>query len=302
MPGPHELAQIKGIGEATASWLTETFGARTPRDLAGLDGAAVEAALATRRPAVSRAAVDGWIAEARLLMAADDHRSGTNAGARPAAADGWQPLASFVVEFQVTAGSEDTVPERMSVHHLENDDTEILPGADCRQLGNWMSSRLPTIGPAERPLPPSGAYPGRVSVPLSAALELTGHLAGGLSIPLDGPWSVLFEWSTAEGESLPEGEWMLDVILESAGAGLPVRPRGAPVRVLASSGVTSYRELYPVAAGAVPIERVDAPFRGTATLTFRPTGSKHALLASFVDLGIVRFWASEATGSAARTV
>lgn len=261
-----ELARIKGIGPATVAWLTSTFGVRNAADLAALDPDEIERRLtAMRRPKVSRADIESWVTEARTRVETPEEEVNDRVS-----------FASFVVEFQAPAGG--GAPDRTSVHHLELDHTQSWDGVDCERLGAWIAARLPK--PAAPAAVPRPAEPVPEPVPeppeVPVAQEITGRAgsdAGGAH--------VVVTWSTGE-QDLPDGEWLLDVLVAPIGA-----------RAHAPSGTRSVRvppgpdHRYEV---RVPITGTDAPVRATALLRFHRSGSARALLAGSTDLGIIAPW------------
>jgi hypothetical protein len=293
-----ELSRITGIGVARARWLSDTLGISTAAELATLDGADVERRLAAQRPRVSRATIDAWIGEAAALAAAEpapgtgrppDH--GEASVKEPA--DDWWPVASFVVEFQASAKARATVAERTSVHHVELDSTEVWAGIDCDRLCAWMTGQLGRPAGAIDPAPENpdpGTRPGGQPTVESfrSAIMIGESVATGRTLPAGGPWSVLFEWSSAAAAGVPSGEWLLDVVLVPVGAGRRMRPRTGPTRVL-SHPESFYRERVPIPAIGLSGEQVDTPFRGTAVLKYVPTGSSRALLAHSTELGVLHF-------------
>jgi hypothetical protein len=264
------LDQIKGIGPATAEWLTETFGVTSVADLAALDLDLMGDRLRQElRPGVSQAAIERWITEAGNLQ------------------DIAKPVASFVVEFQSTTGDPDTPPDRMSVHHVETDHTEVWNGVDLQRLAALMTARLPTASTADETPAFSPSAPDVPSGPveLRATIAMNGDDAPGGLLDVGAPWSVVFDWST---DARIDGEWTLDAVFTPIGRGAPIRPRSSPVRVAAVPGQRRYQMR--LQADARTRRPIDALFRGTATLTYRPAGADHPVLAAFADLGVLSFW------------
>jgi hypothetical protein len=274
MEQPHELSRVRGIGDARARWLEDTFGARTLEQLGALAPEEIEQRLRGEgRRAVSRPAIDAWVAEAREL--GKEQPNGE-----------WGVVASFVVELQASGDA-----MRTSVHHLEQDETELWSEIDWDRLCRWIEARLEQTAP-EAPAV-SSVEPLRPATvkDLTAAIVANHDAVPPMHIPIDAPWSVTFEWSLAGAEATLDGEWQLDVSVHPVAPGPPLRLREEPVRVSAQPGVESYRHGYEIAAGTVPPEHAGAPYRATALLSYCPQGMERPLLGGFVRLGMLQFYA-----------
>jgi hypothetical protein len=275
MEQQHELSKVKGIGDARARWLEETFGARTLEQLGALEPDEIERRLRGEgRRAVSRPAIDAWVAEARELGKGQPEGE-------------WGVVASFVVELQAS-GDE----MRTSVHHLEKDETELWADIDWDRLRRWIEARLERPAPQEEtPADVEPLQPATVKA-LSAAIVANHDAVPPMHIPIDGPWSVTFEWSLEGVEARLEGEWQLDVSVQPVAPAPPLRLREEPVRISAEPGVESYRSRYDVPAGTVTPEHCGSPYRATALLSYRPEGMERPLLGGFVRLGALQFFAA----------
>lgn len=142
---PHdELTAIKGIGASRQKWLQKTFNVQTYRDLADLSAEEIESRLKAEGKIVSRAEIETWIAQAKHLAtsAVKD--------------DGWQPIASFVVEFQEHEAESGIVEQRTRVHHVESDHTQLWAGIEQQAFCRWMIEQLGDKAPPpslQKPLP-----------------------------------------------------------------------------------------------------------------------------------------------------
>jgi len=142
---PHdELTAIKGIGASRQKWLQKTFNVQTYRDLADLSAEEIESRLKASGKIVSRAEIETWIAQAEHLATSTIKD------------DGWQPIASFVVEFQEHETESGIVEQRTRVHHVETDHTQLWAGIEQQALCRWMAEQLGDKAPPpslQKPLP-----------------------------------------------------------------------------------------------------------------------------------------------------
>jgi len=168
-----DLCTIRGIGPARQRWLRNSFSIRTYQDLAGLPVDQIESQLKADGQIVSRNAIEQWRAEALELAgrAAEHSSSEQDPRAKPAnqvansiaREDGWEPFASFVIEFQARRAEGKIQETRTAIHHMENDTDTHWPGIESRQVCQWMVKQLPaaireqdqkpqpTLRPARRP-------------------------------------------------------------------------------------------------------------------------------------------------------
>jgi hypothetical protein len=147
------LCTIRGIGPARQRWLRNSFKIQTYQGLAGLSVDQIEAQLKADGQIISRTAIEGWLAKAQELAGeAATHSSPeqdssaklvnptTNSIARE---DGWEPFASFVIEFQARRAEGKAQETRTAIHHIENDTDTHWPGIESRQVCRWMVNQLP---------------------------------------------------------------------------------------------------------------------------------------------------------------
>ncbi|MBZ0283708.1 MAG: hypothetical protein K8L97_23425 [Anaerolineae bacterium] len=139
-----ELTAIKGIGASRQKWLQKTFNVQTYHDLANLSAEEIESRLKAEGKIVSHAEIETWIAQAQHLATVAVKN------------DGWQPIASFVVEFQEHETETGIVEQRTKVHHVESDHTSLWAGIQQNQLCHWMIEQLGDKAPPptlQKPLP-----------------------------------------------------------------------------------------------------------------------------------------------------
>lgn len=172
-----DLTEIKGIGQAREKWLSETFGISSFTELAALTVDEIETALKASGKVSSRLEIESWIAQAQTLAV-------TNAAAQPAEAEreegesiagsrstqfiarqetlnpaplargAWQPVASFVVEFQSRNGRGTTAEWRTVIHYMEEDIGTNWPGLETEQLCHWIKQQADFLKPVES-IPPA---------------------------------------------------------------------------------------------------------------------------------------------------
>ncbi len=134
---PDDLTVIKGIKESRQHWLRETFHIRTYGDLAALSADKIHAQLPVGQ-IISRQQIEAWIQQARHLSSASQPHLQL-----PKQEGGWQPYASFVVEFQ----KRENHPEetRTRIHYMEADKDATWPNAETQALGAWIATQLEAI-------------------------------------------------------------------------------------------------------------------------------------------------------------
>jgi hypothetical protein len=166
-----DLTVIRGIGPARQQWLQDSLGVRTYEDLAALSADDIESRLRADGQIPSRSTIEAWLVQARTL-AAEAASAQVNS---PVQEDGWKPVASFVVEFQVREPEGKVRECRTAVHHMEKDRGTHWPGIEHRRLCQWMVDQIrdevelePEEGelvPAEpAPAPPTPKIPTRIQI------------------------------------------------------------------------------------------------------------------------------------------
>jgi hypothetical protein len=152
--GLDDLTKITGIGENRQNWLRQSFNIRTFQDLASLTVAQIEEKMKLDGLIVSRKAIEAWLVQAGELASLVDETSQlteklpvklpagmSNSMPRE---NGWKPIASFVVEYQIRNASEQLTGNwRTVAHHMEEDRTRTWPGFEGRQLYLWIFDQIP---------------------------------------------------------------------------------------------------------------------------------------------------------------
>jgi hypothetical protein len=178
----HDLTAITGIGPARQRWLRDSFDVHTYQDLAGLSVDRIESRLKADGQIVSRAAIEAWLVQAQELAAqAGSHsHSGHNPGPGPASKasnsitreDGWEPFASFVVEFQARGAEGQAQETRTAIHHIESDTDTHWPGVETSQVCQWMADQLPA-GMREQGQEPRRTQARPVKMPVGEEVKIT---------------------------------------------------------------------------------------------------------------------------------
>jgi len=132
-----DLTLIKGIGQTRQDWLHDKLNVYTYHDLATLSADDMEAELKADNQIVSHSKIEGWIEQARRLAGASSPQIHTLVKEK-----GWQPFASFVIEFQEHEDEGQEKNQRTCVHHVEADQTRTWAGIEHRELCQWMVSQL----------------------------------------------------------------------------------------------------------------------------------------------------------------
>jgi hypothetical protein len=147
-PPADDLTRIKGIGPSRQQWLQDVMNVFTYAELAACTVDDIEEQLKAESRIVSREDIADWISHAAELAAEAAKPEALNPAPaedeRPAAlkrGNGWEPAASFVVEFQTRQEEWQTV-----VHHIETDENQDWPDVAVEQLGDWMAARVPAKG------------------------------------------------------------------------------------------------------------------------------------------------------------
>jgi hypothetical protein len=97
----------------------------------------------------------------------------------------WQPIASFIVEFEVVENKDGSRQQRMTVQHIEADKNKIWWGIEPEESMRWMLAEAgidteptPAVQVAPPPaLPTQPVYPTGYSEKLQQVLAKTQHLS-----------------------------------------------------------------------------------------------------------------------------
>jgi hypothetical protein len=148
-----DLTKITGIGENRQNWLRQSFNVRTFQDLASLTITQVEEKMKSDGLIVSRKAIEAWLVQAGELASFADDRSQLTeqpSAELPAGVsntmpreNGWKPIASFVVEYQIREAGEQPTKRRTVAHHMEEDCTRTWPAFAGSQLYLWIFDQIP---------------------------------------------------------------------------------------------------------------------------------------------------------------
>lgn len=127
-----DLTAITGIGVARQRWLHETMGVSTYADLATIDPATVEARLREEGKIIAPGDIQTWIDQARDLASLQ-----TPANVIPDSASGvWQPIASFVVEYQRRGDL-----YRTRLHQMETGQGKTFYGLVVTPICEWIEAQ-----------------------------------------------------------------------------------------------------------------------------------------------------------------
>jgi hypothetical protein len=177
-----DLSAIRGIGPARQRWLRDSFDAQSYQDMVGLSVDRIESKLKADGQIVSRTAIETWLAQARELAARSSRnpRSDPEPAAEPASRgthsiareDGWEPFASFVIEFQVHKAKEEVREIRTAIHHIESDTDTYWPGIETSQVCQWIADQLPA-DVQEQSRAVRREQPHRVRTPVAEKIKIT---------------------------------------------------------------------------------------------------------------------------------
>jgi hypothetical protein len=175
-----DLTIIKGIGQARQRWLREQLNVRTMGDLAALTSDEIEALLRAEGRIIGRGEIQAWLEEARAFATARTQPAPKDAPSTPVASE-WQPVASFVIEFQTRTLASGDICYRTTAHHMEADVgqvwDEVVPAALCDWMEAQLGERRPAIARA-----PANALPAPTPTPQPAASEM---MAAFFSTPIE---------------------------------------------------------------------------------------------------------------------
>jgi len=141
-----DLTQLKGIGEKRQTWLRETMHIYNFEDLAATSADALQKQLLEASQPVSIDTIRAWTEQARKLASQrqlDKPDQGKSTPEKDSTTrvqkteQDWQPLASFVIEYQECL-IDGEKQYRTSAHHVEADNSETWPGVIHEQLHDWM--------------------------------------------------------------------------------------------------------------------------------------------------------------------
>ncbi len=127
-----DLTAISGIGVARQRWLRETMSVGTYADLAASDPATVEAKLREEGKIIAPGDIQTWIDQARDLSSMQ-----TPTNIIPDSSSGvWQPIASFVVEYQRRGDL-----YRTRLHQMETGQGKTFDGLVVTPICEWIEAQ-----------------------------------------------------------------------------------------------------------------------------------------------------------------
>lgn len=127
-----DLTAITGIGVARQRWLHETMGVSSYADLAAIDPVTVEARLREEGKIIAPGDIQTWIDQATDLASLQ-----TPANVIPDSASGvWQPIASFVVEYQRRGDL-----YRTRLHQMETGQGKTFDGLVVTPICEWIEAQ-----------------------------------------------------------------------------------------------------------------------------------------------------------------
>lgn len=164
-----DLTAISGIGVARQRWLRETMGVSTYADLAAIDPATVEAKLREEGKIIAPGDIQTWIDQARDLASLQ-----TPANVIPDSSSGvWQPIASFVVEYQRRGDL-----YRTRLHQMETGQGKTFDGLVVTPICEWIEAQSgfarQVPEDVSAPPMPTSAEPFQFSSRLQQLLEKAG--------------------------------------------------------------------------------------------------------------------------------
>lgn len=133
-----DLTKINGIGVSVQKGLRDLFQVRSYADLAALSVDDIEKQFKAEKsipaPLKTREKIGLWITEAKeLAESSETQRSGTD--------DIWEPIDSFVLEFQSKRMSRGDIALRVAVQHVEHDANshwDFRNQKERERLFQWM--------------------------------------------------------------------------------------------------------------------------------------------------------------------
>lgn len=197
-----DFTQIRGIGDMVQERLREVFGVQTFAQLANLNAAEIEVALKADKsipaPARTHKKIEQWLmaagqladasgaAEQKPLLAVAEAAVKKREEVKtPTRGVDWQPIASFVIEFQSRVGETGGKEMRTAVHHMEGDRETHWSGIEQEKLCRWIVDEADVAHLVEESssIRPSkkGAVP--ESMVELAPVEAAGTMADNVSAP-----------------------------------------------------------------------------------------------------------------------
>lgn len=134
-PHYHDLTRIRGIGEARQSILRKQLNIFHYKDLVNLNIKNALQLLRKKNEAVSEEMLKSWMEEAKILVSDIETISPRSIK------NGWQAIATFVVDYQRKPRSNSHV-YRTTVHHIQPDSTRFWDRIDLKEYHHWIKQQL----------------------------------------------------------------------------------------------------------------------------------------------------------------
>lgn len=177
-----DLTRLKGIGPVKQQWLKTSLNICTVQELADFSADEIESRFKAEGQTVSKSEIEGWIAQARELVALEEQPPQPileSSQAEPEASfeppmqnyplaqaavesaevetDGrltsleedsrWRTCSSFLVEFQSRQTDRGTEEQQTTVRHLQADNVQIWSGIEKEKLHQWIVYQLDKTNP-----------------------------------------------------------------------------------------------------------------------------------------------------------
>ncbi len=177
-----DLTRLKGIGSVKQQWLREGLNIRTFRELATLSADEIESKLRAEGQTVSKSEIEGWIIQARELVALEERsqqpimespktepkesldpltqesqlgqsveESADIQVEENIASSGeegeWSKFASFLVEFQTRQLDGQAEEQQTTVRHLEAGKVQTWSNIESEKLHQWITAQLDEAKP-----------------------------------------------------------------------------------------------------------------------------------------------------------
>ncbi|HAA29650.1 MAG TPA: hypothetical protein DCE56_20605 [Cyanobacteria bacterium UBA8553] len=198
-----DLTRLKEISSVQKQWLRKSLKIHTFRELAALSADEIENRLRAEGQTVSKSEIEGWIVQARELVALEERSQQlivdpkteleesldpptqesklaqavvesadiqveeniTSSGEE----DGWRTFASFLVEFQSRQIDGQVEEQQTTIRHLEANTVQTWSGIESERLNPWIICQVDAAKPRSPEAPPE-AQRSRVS-PVKVAID-----------------------------------------------------------------------------------------------------------------------------------
>lgn len=136
-----DLTRIKGIKDTRQQLLRDALGIRSFGDLASASPERIFAAFRAQAQPISRATIEQWIEQARILMTAPGDQSDDEAPliANP---QEWRALAQFGIIIQQRTTVDGVQEYRTNAYHQEADEDQHWAGVALSDVLGWIDERI----------------------------------------------------------------------------------------------------------------------------------------------------------------